>query len=139
MNFVLKDISDIDTAAKMFVEKFGNKKIFAFYGEMGAGKTTFIKAVCKSMGVTETITSPTFSLVNEYETDNGMTIYHFDFYRIGNIEEVYDFGYEDYFFSDKMCFIEWPELVETLLPEDIVEVKISVDDNEQRLISVQQR
>lgn len=139
MNFVLKDISDIDTAAKMFVEKFGNKKIFAFYGEMGAGKTTFIKAVCKSMGVTETITSPTFSLVNEYETDNGMTIYHFDFYRIGNIEEVYDFGYEDYFFSDKMCFIEWPELVETLLPEDVVEVKISVDDNEQRLISVQQR
>ena len=139
MNFVLKDISDIDTAAKMFVEKFGNKKIFAFYGEMGAGKTTFIKAVCKSMEVTGTITSPTFSLVNEYETDNGMTIYHFDFYRIGNIEEVYDFGYEDYFFSDKMCFIEWPELVETLLPEDIVEVKISVDDNEQRLISVQQR
>lgn len=139
MNFVLKDISDIDTAAKMFVEKFGNKKIFAFYGEMGAGKTTFIKAVCKSMGVTETITSPTFSLVNEYETDNGMTIYHFDFYRIENIEEVYDFGYEDYFYSDKMCFIEWPELVETLLPEDVVEVKISVDDNEQRLISVQQR
>lgn len=139
MNFVLKDISDIDTAAKIFVEKFGDKKIFAFYGEMGAGKTTFIKAVCKSMEVTGTITSPTFSLVNEYETDNGMTIYHFDFYRIGNIEEVYDFGYEDYFYSDKMCFIEWPELVETLLPEDVVEVKISVDDNEQRLISVQQR
>lgn len=139
MNFVLKDISDIDTAAKIFVEKFGNKKIFAFYGEMGAGKTTFIKAVCKSMEVTGTITSPTFSLVNEYETDNGLTIYHFDFYRIENIEEVYDFGYEDYFYSDKMCFIEWPELVETLLPEDVVEVKISVDDNEQRLISVQQR
>ena len=139
MNFVLKDISDIDTAAKIFVEKFGNKKIFAFYGEMGAGKTTFIKAVCKSMEVTGTITSPTFSLVNEYETDNGMTIYHFDFYRIENIEEVYDFGYEDYFYSDKMCFIEWPELVETLLPEDVVEVKISADDNEQRLISVQQR
>ncbi len=139
MNFVLKDISDIDTAAKIFVEKFGDKKIFAFYGEMGAGKTTFIKAVCKSMGVTGTITSPTFSLVNEYKTDNGMTIYHFDFYRIENIEEVYDFGYEDYFYSDKMCFIEWPELVETLLPEDVVEVKISADDNEQRLISVQQR
>ena len=139
MNFILKDISDIDTAAKIFVEKFGNKKIFAFYGEMGAGKTTFIKAVCKSMEVTGTITSPTFSLVNEYETDNGMTIYHFDFYRIENIEEVYDFGYEDYFYSDKMCFIEWPELVETLLPEDVVEVKISADDNEQRLISVQQR
>jgi tRNA threonylcarbamoyladenosine biosynthesis protein TsaE len=139
MNFVLKDISDIDTAAKIFVEKFGDKKIFAFYGEMGAGKTTFIKAVCKSMEVTGTITSPTFSLVNEYETDNGMTIYHFDFYRIENIEEVYDFGYEDYFYSDKMCFIEWPELVETLLPEDVVEVKISADDNEQRLISVQQR
>ena len=139
MNFILKDISDIDTAAKIFVEKFGDKKIFAFYGEMGAGKTTFIKAVCKSMEVTGTITSPTFSLVNEYKTDNGMTIYHFDFYRIENIEEVYDFGYEDYFYSDKMCFIEWPELVETLLPEDVVEVKISVDDNEQRLISVQQR
>ena len=139
MNFVLKDISDIDTAAKIFTEKFGNKKIFAFYGEMGAGKTTFIKSICKSMGVTGAITSPTFSLVNEYKTDSGLLIYHFDFYRIKNIEEAYDFGYEDYFYSGNICFIEWPELIESLLPEDVVEVRFTIDENEQRLISIKQR
>ena len=139
MNFILKDISDIDTAAKIFVEKFGNKKIFAFYGEMGAGKTTFIKSICKSMGVTGAITSPTFSLVNVYKTDSGLLIYHFDFYRIKNIEEAYDFGYEDYFYSGNICFIEWPELIESLLPEDVVEVRFTIDENEQRLISIKQR
>ena len=139
MKLLLNNLSDLDVVANKFIESMEDRKIFAFYGEMGAGKTTFIKAICSALGVSETITSPTFSIVNEYEKSDGEPIYHFDFYRIENIEEVYDFGYEDYFYSDKMCFIEWPELVETLLPEDVVEVKISADDNEQRLISVQQR
>lgn len=136
MDLLLKDLSDLDVAAKAFIDKMSNKKVFAFYGEMGAGKTTFIKAICKSMGVVGAITSPTFSLVNEYITDSGISIYHFDFYRIKNIEEVYDFGYEDYFYSDNICFIEWPELIESLLPDDVVEVRISIDENEQRLISI---
>lgn len=136
MDLLLKGLSDLDVAAKTFIDKMNNKKVFAFYGEMGAGKTTFIKAICKSMGVVGAITSPTFSLVNEYITDSGISIYHFDFYRIKNIEEVYDFGYEDYFYSDNICFIEWPELIESLLPDDVVEVRISIDENEQRLISI---
>ena len=136
MDLLLKGLSDLDVAAKTFIDKMNNKKVFAFYGEMGAGKTTFIKAICKSMGVAGAITSPTFSLVNEYITDSGISIYHFDFYRIKNIEEVYDFGYEDYFYSDNICFIEWPELIESLLPDDVVEVRISIDENEQRLISI---
>lgn len=136
MDLLLKDLSDLDVAAKAFIDKMSNKKVFAFYGEMGAGKTTFIKAICKSMGVVGAITSPTFSLVNEYITDSGISIYHFDFYRIKNIQEVYDFGYEDYFYSDNICFIEWPELIESLLPDDVVEVRISIDENEQRLISI---
>lgn len=136
MDLLLKGLSDLDVAAKTFIDKMNNKKVFAFYGEMGAGKTTFIKAICKSMGVVGAITSPTFSLVNEYITDSGISIYHFDFYRIKNIQEVYDFGYEDYFYSDNICFIEWPELIESLLPDDVVEVRISIDENEQRLISI---
>lgn len=136
MNFLLSDLSDIDVVAARFIEKMNNRKVFAFYGEMGVGKTTFIKAICKAMGVTETITSPTFAIVNEYEKSDDSPIYHFDFYRINNIEEVYDFGYEDYFYSGNICFIEWPELIETLLPEDVVKVQILVDEYEQRLISL---
>lgn len=136
MNLQLNNLSDIDSVAHKFVEGIGNRKVFAFYGGMGVGKTTFIKAICKAMGVTETITSPTFSLVNEYKTNNKKSIYHFDFYRIKNIEEAYDFGYEDYFYSGDVCFIEWPELVETLLPANVVKVKITVDEKGQRLISI---
>ena len=136
MDLLLKKLTDLDAAAKMFIESMGNRTVFAFYGEMGAGKTTFIKTICKAMGVTETITSPTFSLVNEYKSDKGTAIFHFDFYRIKNIEEAYDFGYEDYFYSGNVCFIEWPELIQSLLPEDVVNVRIKVDENEQRLISI---
>ena len=136
MKLLLNNLSDIDTIAKKFVENMGNRKVFAFYGEMGAGKTTFIKAICGALGVTETITSPTFAIVNEYEKEEGEPIFHFDFYRIKDIDEAYDFGYEDYFYSGNICFIEWPQLVEPLLPENVVKVQIVIEDNEQRIILV---
>ena len=136
MSFLLKDLSDLDIVAKGFLKKMYKNKVFAFYGEMGAGKTTFIKAICRAMGVTANVTSPTFSLVNEYEKDDGKPIYHFDFYRIKSIEEVYDLGYEDYFYSGNICFIEWPELIEAILPENVVKVQITIDRNDQRLISL---
>ena len=136
MNFVIKDLSDISSVAKAFVDEMGDKNVFAFYGEMGAGKTTFIKAICKVLGVTETIASPTFAIINEYKRGDGNPIFHFDFYRIKNMEEAYDFGYEDYFYSGHLCFIEWPELVEPLLPENVVKVQITIDHNEQRIISI---
>lgn len=136
MDIQIKNISDINDAAQTFVNAMGDKKIFAFYGEMGTGKTTFIKAVCKILGVTETITSPTFAIVNEYKKKDGKPVFHFDFYRIKNIEDVFDFGYEDYFYSGDICFIEWPELIETLLPDDVVKIQITVGYNEERLISI---
>ncbi|HZJ80731.1 MAG TPA: tRNA (adenosine(37)-N6)-threonylcarbamoyltransferase complex ATPase subunit type 1 TsaE [Dysgonamonadaceae bacterium] len=137
MQLSLNNLSDIDIVAQRFVDKMDQSNVFAFYGEMGAGKTTFIKAICKALGVEETITSPTFAIVNEYTKDDGDPIFHFDFYRIKNIEEAYDFGYEDYFYSGHLCFIEWPQLVEPLLPESVVKVQIVVEDNEQRSIIVE--
>ncbi len=137
MELLLNNLSEIDILANRFVENMNHRKVFAFYGEMGAGKTTFIKAVCKILGVTETITSPTFAIINEYKKSDSEAIFHFDFYRIKNIEEAYDFGYEDYFYSGQLCFIEWPELVEPLLPENVVRVQITVQDNDQRLISIE--
>ena len=117
----LRSLDGIEKAAEEFVSHM-NGKVLAFYGDMGAGKTTFIKAVCRQLGVEEVITSPTFSIVNEYTTGRGESVFHFDFYRIKKIEEVFDMGYEDYFYSGRFCFIEWPELVEQLLPSDAVKV-----------------
>jgi tRNA threonylcarbamoyladenosine biosynthesis protein TsaE len=116
--------------------------VFAFYGGMGAGKTTFIKAICEELGVDDVITSPTFAIVNEYSMDhspqaNGQKVYHFDFYRIKRLEEVYDMGYEDYFFSGCPCFIEWPELIEELLPDDTIRVNISVEPDGSRTVIIE--
>lgn len=126
----------INDAAKQFVEKMGDNTVFAFRGDMGAGKTTFIKAICEQLGVEDVINSPTFAIVNEYRSGSGELIYHFDFYRINKPEEAYDFGYEDYFYSGALCFIEWPEKVEDLLPTDSVDVFIEETDNGSRVLTM---
>lgn len=135
MTIHIKNIEQIRAAAREFVNKIDDRRIFAFYGNMGAGKTTFIKAVCEELGISDVITSPTFAIVNEYEMPSSpavstlhlpSSVYHFDFYRIRRLEEVYDMGYEDYFYSGALCFIEWPELIEDLLPADAVKVTIQV-------------
>ncbi len=123
MEIKIQSIDSIREAAREFVKHIGEHRVFAFYGKMGAGKTTFIKAICEELGVEDVITSPTFAIVNEYTAE--VPIYHFDFYRIKRIEEVYDMGYEDYFYSGSLCFIEWPELIEELLPDDAVRVTIA--------------
>ena len=135
MEIRINSLAEINEAAKTFVENMGDATVFAFYGKMGAGKTTFIKAVCEELGVEDVITSPTFAIVNEYRSDTtGELIYHFDFYRIKKIEEVYDMGYEDYFYSGALCFIEWPELIEELLPEEAVKVTIEENADGSRIV-----
>jgi tRNA threonylcarbamoyladenosine biosynthesis protein TsaE len=123
----VKDLSELPTAAKKILAASGGKKLFAFYGEMGAGKTTLIKALCAQLGVTDPTSSPTFSLVNEYRTSRGEKIYHFDFYRIKTETEALDMGCEEYFYSGNYCFIEWPEKIPSLLPEGIIKVSIKVN------------
>lgn len=135
----IRDIEHIGEAAHEFIQHIGDHRVFAFYGEMGAGKTTFIKAICEELGVEDVITSPTFAIVNEYSLashDSPLTsmIYHFDFYRIKKLEEVYDMGFEDYFYSGALCFIEWPELIEEVLPEDAVKVNITVNPDGSRTV-----
>lgn len=115
---------EIQQAAAQFVSAMGTSTVFAFYGKMGAGKTTFIKALCHELGVTDTVNSPTFAIVNEYEDATGNPVYHFDFYRIKKLSEAYDMGCDEYFYSGNPCFIEWPELIEELLPEEAVKVTI---------------
>ncbi|WP_419559137.1 tRNA (adenosine(37)-N6)-threonylcarbamoyltransferase complex ATPase subunit type 1 TsaE [Prevotella sp.] len=135
MEIKINSLADIKEAAKQFIANMGNGKVFAFYGKMGAGKTTFIKAICEEMGVEDVITSPTFAIVNEYTSQKtGDTIYHFDFYRIKKLEEVYDMGYEDYFYGGSICFLEWPELIEDLLPEDAVKVSIEETEDGGRIV-----
>ena len=129
-------LKDLDNIAKLLLEKFPNQRVFAFYGKMGAGKTTFIQAICRNLGSTDNITSPTFAIINEYNLPHS-SLFHFDFYRIKNLEEAFDMGYEDYIYSGKYCLIEWPEMIESLLPENIVEVKINVLEDNLRIISAQ--
>jgi len=137
MEIKITDLNSIRSAARLFIDQMGDNTVFAFYGNMGAGKTTFIKAVCEELGVEDVINSPTFAIVNEYRSDSGELIYHFDFYRINKIEEAYDFGYEDYFFSGALCFIEWPEKIEELLPGDCVSVYIDVNEDNTRTVRVE--
>ena len=111
-------------------------KIDIISGFLGAGKTTFIKAICEELGVEDVINSPTFAIVNEYRSATGELIYHFDFYRINRLEEAYDFGYEEYFYSGNLCLVEWPEKIEELLPEEVMTVRIAVGDDEERTIEI---
>lgn len=136
MEIRIDNLENIREAARQFVDALGESTVIAFYGKMGAGKTTFVKAVCEELGVEDVITSPTFAIVNEYRSEtNGELIYHFDFYRIKKLEEVYDMGYEDYFYSGALCFIEWPELIEELLPGDALKVTIAEQEDGSRLVT----
>ena len=132
MEIRIENLDNIRAAAREFIQHMGEARVFAFYGKMGAGKTTFVKAICEELGVEDVITSPTFAIINEYEGEE--TIYHFDFYRIKKLEEVYDMGYEDYFYSGALCFIEWPELIEEVLPDDAVRVSIIEQQDGSRLV-----
>ena len=137
MELRINSLNEIDKAAKDFVAAMGDRKVFAFYGKMGAGKTTFIKAVCEELGVEDVINSPTFAIVNEYVDGKGESVYHFDFYRIKNLQEVLDIGYEDYVYSGHVCFMEWPELIENLLPDDVVKVTIEEEMDGGRVVQIE--
>ena len=132
----INGIEDYPKAAREFVEQMGDGRIFAFYGKMGAGKTTLIKSICEEMGVEDTINSPTFAIVNEYEDRDMNTIYHFDFYRINRLEEAFDLGYEEYFYSGDLCLIEWSEKIGELLPEDVMTVTIHVNSETSRTFEI---
>jgi len=136
-----KDITNLEhlpTVAKELLATFPEMRLFAFYAEMGAGKTTFIKALCEELNVTDVVNSPTFAIINEYQTKQQQPIFHFDFYRLKNLKEACDLGCEDYFFSENYCFLEWPEPVESLLPEQFIKIKITVSDSKTRQLSATQ-
>jgi len=130
-------LQDLPHVVATFLKIIKNKKVIAFYGEMGVGKTTFIKELCHQLGVIGNINSPTFSIVNEYETESKNIIYHFDFYRIKDENEVMDLGYEDYFYSNNYCFIEWPEKIDNLLTQNIVKVSIVQNNKNKRVITIE--
>ncbi|MEG0948050.1 MAG: tRNA (adenosine(37)-N6)-threonylcarbamoyltransferase complex ATPase subunit type 1 TsaE [Bacteroidales bacterium] len=132
----IKGLDSIHEAAQEFIKLIDQDTVFAFHGDMGAGKTTFIKAVCEELGVEDVINSPTFAIVNEYRSASAELIYHFDFYRINKPEEAYDFGYEDYLYSGALCFIEWPEKIEELLPGETVHVTIRENEDGTRTVCI---
>lgn len=137
MKVVIADKSHLREAARYFLRETAGYRIFAFYGQMGSGKTTFIKALCKEMGVTDTVTSPSFTLINEYRRPGDVPVYHFDFYRIRKIAEVLDFGIEEYFDSASPCLMEWPELIEPLLPPETLRISVTVMADGSRIIENQ--
>lgn len=143
MEIKIDSLSKINEAARLFISNIGERKVFAFYGKMGAGKTTFTKAICEELGVSDVITSPTFAIVNEYTSDSPQLtpavqpIYHFDFYRIKKLDEFFDMGGEDYFYSGNLCFIEWPELIEEVLPANAVKVTIEETPDGGRIVRME--
>ncbi len=132
MQLTINSLEELPKVAQALLSYANDQKFFIFEGEMAAGKTTFIKAFCEALGVNDVVSSPTFSIVNEYESNHG-PVYHFDFYRLKNLQEAYDIGYEEYFYSGSYCLVEWPSKVEEVLPETYIKVQITVTDNGQRL------
>lgn len=133
----IPNLASLDEVAHELLELFGDNKVVAFYGSMGAGKTTLIRHICEQLGVTQTVNSPSFAIVNQYYLPGGdRVVNHFDFYRIKSQEEAYDFGYQEYFFGGDYCFIEWPEMVEELLPEGCLKLKIDVLSPTEREIEI---
>jgi tRNA threonylcarbamoyladenosine biosynthesis protein TsaE len=130
----ISSLHEIDSVARSFLEEIGKTEVIGFSGELGAGKTTFIQALCRNLGIRVDVSSPTFSLVNEYFTPEGNSLFHFDLYRIETMEELFDMGYEEYFYSGSLCLIEWPEKAGTLIPDDALLVRISIGENESRII-----
>jgi len=136
-----KDITNLDQlpiVAKELLAAFPQARIFGFYAELGAGKTTFIKALCEELNVTDVVNSPTFAIINEYRTKQNQPIFHFDFYRLKNLKEVCDLGCEEYFYSGNYCFLEWTELAESLLPQSFLKIEITVSDSKNRQLSATQ-
>ncbi len=136
LNFEINNENELDFISKEIFEKF-KSKVFLFYGEMGVGKTTFIKSICKHLNIIDVVSSPTFSIVNQYINDQDEFMYHFDFYRTNNKNEVFDIGYEEYLFSDSFCFIEWPERLDNLLPNKYLEIKMKLKDGN-RVIKIKE-
>jgi tRNA threonylcarbamoyladenosine biosynthesis protein TsaE len=136
MKEIICRLDNLDAAAAEFLEAVGDERLIAFYGHLGAGKTTFIKALCDRLGVEDNVCSPTFTIVNEYQAASGEPVYHFDFYRVDSLKEAADLGLEEYFYSGSFCFMEWPEKIADLLPEETVEVRIEPLDEVTRRISI---
>ena len=136
MKEIISTLDNLDAAAAEFLETVGENRLIAFYGHLGAGKTTFIKALCDNLGVEDNVCSPTFTIVNEYQAASGEPVYHFDFYRVDSLKEAADLGLEEYFYSGSFCFMEWPEKIADLLPEETVEVRIEPLDSTTRSIKV---
>jgi tRNA threonylcarbamoyladenosine biosynthesis protein TsaE len=132
----IDSLSELERVAEEILSSMGERRVVLLRGGMGAGKTTLVSRIAAQLGAEDTVTSPTFALVNQYEGREG-TIYHFDFYRINRVEEVFDLGYEEYFYSGELCFVEWPEMVEGLLPEDAMEVRITVGDDDKRIFEIE--
>jgi tRNA threonylcarbamoyladenosine biosynthesis protein TsaE len=133
----ITELEELPKAALALINFCNRDNVITFHGSMGAGKTTFIKAFCKALGVTDNVSSPTFSIVNEYETIEGKKIFHFDFYRIKNLHEAFDMGFENYLYSDNLCLIEWPEKITELLPEHYVKVQIEEVAEGNRMITIE--
>lgn len=133
----IHSLSDLDTVAEQVLASLEGRTVVIFRGGMGAGKTTLISRIVRSLGSEDTVTSPTFALVNQYEGTDDCRIYHFDFYRIDSIDEVFDLGYEEYFYSGDLCLVEWPEKIESLLPEDVMEVRITAPDEDTRIFEIE--
>ena len=136
-SIAIDSLGSIDAAAKEFAQLLGDNRIVAFYGSMGAGKTTFISALCRYLGVEDDVCSPTFTIVNEYRAADGDSIFHFDFYRIDSLKEAMDIGFEEYLYSGSLCLIEWPEKVEQLLPEETLNVTIAATGDDSRIIEIE--